>query len=241
MSLIEFKREQAASQNFRKFGFNADVDTSTIPEDVWDYGGIYTFPSDAGETMYISSSNTGDLINFTVQGLDENFYSKNVNIQISGQTPVTLGTFSRVFRSFNNDSVDMKGNVYIYTTGTVTNGVPQTASKVKAMVQSGLQQTEMAIYTVPADLNGYVGDISISCPRLANQTVAVRAHVDVREYGKVFRTQLVCGVNDSLYQDQLFTAIEVPAKADIRIRAQNVYASDTPVAASFDMYLTRNP
>jgi hypothetical protein len=239
MSHIEFKREQAAVDTFRKFGYNSDIDTITDPEDIWDYGGLYTFPSDSGETIYVSSSNTGDVSSFVVQGLDTNFNTKIETVTLNGQNSVEVGTFSRVFRAFNDSSNDLNGDVYAYTTGTVSAGVPQTASTVKAQVLSGFQQTQMAIYTVPADHKGFVCDIACSAPRLANQTIAIEMHLDTRKYGKIFRSQLVFGVNDSLYQDQLFSPIELPPKTDIRLRAQQVYASNTPVAASFDMYLER--
>jgi hypothetical protein len=239
MGLIEFKREQSIDQVFRNFGYNSDIDTTTNPEDIWDYGGLYTFGSDSGETVRISSNNTGDTGSFTVQGLDENFLNKNITLNLSGQTPVTVGTFSRVFGGFNAGSTDLNGNVYSYGTGTVTAGTPQSASMVRSMVKPVFQQTQMAIYTVPANYNAYICDITCSAPRLANQTIAVEMHLDVRRFGKVFRNQLVFGVNDSLYQDVLFAPIRIPSKSDIRLRAQQVYASDTPVAASFDLFLNR--
>jgi hypothetical protein len=239
MSLIEFKREQSIDQTFRKFGYNSDVDTTTDPEDIWDYGGLYTFGSDDGETVRISSDNTGDTDSFTVQGLDENFLNKSVTLNLSGQTPVTVGTFSRVFRGFNAGSTNLNGNVYSYGTGTVTTGTPQSASMIRSMAKPVFQQTQMAIYTVPANYNAYVCDVSCSAPRLANQTIAVEMHLEVRRFGKVFRTELVFGVNDSLYQDVLFAPIKIPGKSDVRLRAQEVYASNTPVAASFDLILER--
>lgn len=239
MSLIEFKREQSIEKAFRKFGYNSDIDTTTDPEDIWDYGGQYTFGSDSGETIRVSSNNTGDADSFTIQGLDENFLNKSVTLNLSGQTPVTVGTFSRVFRCFNAGSTDLNGNVYSYGVGTVTTGTPQSASIVRAMVKPTYQQTQMAIYTVPANYNAYICDITCSSPKLANQTVAVEMHLDVREFGKAFRSQLVLGVNDSLYQDVLFAPITIPSKSDIRLRAEQVYASNTPVAASFDLILKR--
>jgi len=239
MSLIEFKREQSIEKAFRKFGYNSDIDTTTDPEDIWDYGGQYTFGSDSGETIRVSSNNTGDADSFTIQGLDENFLNKSVTLNLSGQTPVTVGTFSRVFGAFNAGSTDLNGNVYSYGTGTVTTGTPQSASMIRSMVKPTYQQTQMAIYTVPANYNAYICDITCSAPKLANQTVAVEMHLDVREFGKAFRTQLVLGVNDSLYQDVLFAPITILSKSDIRLRAEQVYASNTPVAASFDLILKR--
>ena len=93
MGLIEFQREQSIDQVFRNFGYNSDIDTTTNPEDIWDYGGQYTFGSDSGETIRVSSSNTGDTDSFTVQGLDENFLNKSVTLNLSGQTPVTEELF----------------------------------------------------------------------------------------------------------------------------------------------------
>jgi|TARA_R110000803_G_scaffold182282_1_gene244613 hypothetical protein len=240
MALIEFKREQSIDEAFRKFGYNSDIDTNTDPEDIWDYGGLYTFGSDSGETIRISSDNTGDTGSFIVQGLDENFLNKSVTLNLSGQTPVTLGTFSRVFRGFNAGSTDLNGNVYSYGTGAVATGTPQSASMIRSMVKPIYQQTQMAIYTVPANHTAYICDVTCSSPRLANQTIAVEMRLDVRQFGKVFRNQLVFGVNDSLYQDVLFAPIKVPAKSDIRLRAQKVYANNTPVAASFDLILKRD-
>lgn len=239
MGLIEFKREQSIDQVFRKFGYNSDIDTSTDPEDIWDYGGLYTFGSNDGETVRISSNSTGDTGSFTVQGLDENFSNKTVTLNLSGQTPVTVGTFTRVIRAFNAGSTDLNGNVYSYGIGAVATGTPQSASMIRSMVKPTFQQTQMAIYTVPANYNAYICDVTCSAPRLANQTVAVEMHLDVRQFGEVFRTQLVFGVNNSLYRDEFFSPIKVVGKSDIRLRAQRVYANNTPVAASFDLFLKR--
>ena len=57
----------------RKFGTHDDVDSGTaINEAVWSYAdvaGDYVFPSDSGETMYISSSNDLDTIPITILNL----------------------------------------------------------------------------------------------------------------------------------------------------------------------------
>jgi hypothetical protein len=42
-----------AYTRFDKFGINEDIDTVSVPEDVWEFGGEYTFP--ANDTAPIDS------------------------------------------------------------------------------------------------------------------------------------------------------------------------------------------
>ena len=56
-----------------KFGENPDVDSGTIPEDIWEGGGSYVY--DAGGTnpiKYLSSNNVNDITPIEVSGLDIN-------------------------------------------------------------------------------------------------------------------------------------------------------------------------
>ena len=138
-----------------KFGSNNLITTATDPEDVWEYGGLYTF-SDTADIQSISSSSAADTgIVVRVQGLLDDGTQCSCYDTLNGQNIVTLdSTFWRVFRIENMDSVDLAGTVYCYRGTDETDGVPDTDSDVRASVSNGNNQTLMSIYTVPL---GYVG------------------------------------------------------------------------------------
>ena len=186
----------------RKFGTHEDVDSGTaINEAVWSYAdvaGDYVFPSDSGETMYISSNSTLDTMPITVQGLDADFKEKEQTITLQGQTRLTLdGTWSRINRAFNADTNDIAGNVFVYTNGANTDGEPDTASTVKAIIENGHNQTLQAIYTVPQNLLFHLSAFHLSCDaKNSNTTANLTLKLVVRLKGSVFRTQEIIAVSN---------------------------------------------
>jgi hypothetical protein len=94
----------------RKFGSNGAIDLQENNPDADDVAGDYVFPSDSGETMYISSSSALDTMPIRIQGLDADFKEKEQTITLQGQTRLTLdGTWSRINRAFNDDTNDIAG------------------------------------------------------------------------------------------------------------------------------------
>ena len=66
-------------------GNNDDIDTDSDPEDVWSFGGLYTFIS-SPVPLFISSSNNADNQEITISGLDENWLPQTQVITLTGQT-----------------------------------------------------------------------------------------------------------------------------------------------------------
>ena len=86
-----------------KFGENPDVDTGTGPEDVWDYGGMYTFSTSADITQ-ISSDDNSDTQVLTVIGLNSAWAEVTQTKTLTGTTPATLDTpLIRVYRAYNSE------------------------------------------------------------------------------------------------------------------------------------------
>lgn len=193
--------QRKTSKFVRKFGTHKDIDADVTSEAIWSYGdtaGDYTFPSNSGETMYISSSNALDTMPVTIQGLDENFQEKEQTVTLTGQTRITLdGKWSRINRAFNDDTDDIAGNVFIYTNGANTDGTPDTASTVKAIIENGHNQTMQAIYTVPINNLFHLSSYHISCDaKTQNTTANLTVTLVVRRKGSVFRTQEIIAVSN---------------------------------------------
>lgn len=187
----------------RKFGTHDDVDSGTaINEAIWSYAdvaGDYVFPSDSGETMYISSSSALDTMPIRIQGLDENFEEKEETVLMQGQTRITLdGKWSRINRAFNDDTNDIAGNIFVYTDGTNTDGTPDTASDVKAIIENGHNQSLQAIFTVPKGNQFLLSSYHLSCDAKApNTTANLTIKLIVRQKSSVFRTQEIIAVSNA--------------------------------------------
>ena len=185
----------------RKFGTHDDVDSDTSNEAIWSYAdvaGDYVFPSDSGETMYISSSSALDTMPIRIQGLDADFKEKEQTITLQGQTRLTLdGTWSRINRAFNDDTNDIAGNVFVYTNGANTDGVPNTANTVKGVIENVHNQTLQAIYTVPIDYYFHLSSFHLSCDaKTANTDANLTLKLIVRKKSSVFRTQEIIALSN---------------------------------------------
>lgn len=139
----------------RKFGTNPSVGIGAN-QDIWDQGGAYVFPSDSGEEMFIASSDTNDTEGGSgaeivdVVGLDQHGITKRSFVLMNGQTEVSIGVFSRVFRARVVGEQPNVGDLYVGN-GTFTTGVPE---NIFAKIVINASQTRMAIFTVPSDMMG---------------------------------------------------------------------------------------
>lgn len=174
--------------SIHKFGRNADVGTSE--EDVWNGPTAQETLLTTGTTLYISCEDNvngvGQIIR--VEGLDENFLHYNAEVTLTGQTQAQIGNangWTRVHRAYQvSGGADPVGNCWIAESDTLTGGVPDTATKVHAVIEytDAAQQTEKCMFTVPADhvalIHGF--SASIGTPSGASRTVTVV--IEVQEY-----------------------------------------------------------
>src|SRR3972149_2497177 len=78
-------------------GSNPDVDTGTLPEDVWDGGGLYPFMT-AATFLEVLSSSVNDSAagtgarTITLFGLNASYVPVNQVITLNGVTPVAIPT-----------------------------------------------------------------------------------------------------------------------------------------------------
>lgn len=229
-----------------KFGHNLGIDTNTVPEDVWDGGGTYNFiADDSPVTLYASSTDAGDNQIINGQGLDAGFNLQSGNVTLNGQSQVEIGsglTWTRFFRGYNTNGTAFSGTVYIAESDTLSGGVPQTSSKIKAIINPTYQQTEMAIYTVPAGYTAAIEAWWVSILRGAT-TKAADVLLYRRDYGGVFRDLMHVGISTTgtgYYRHPFTPAIKLLEKTDIKITVDNVTSNNTIITGGFDITLNAN-
>jgi hypothetical protein len=225
-----------------KFGNNSDINGSL--ETIWSQGGIYAYPSSA-IAMKVSSSSVDDDASGTgaqtvvVSGLDQNYNEVSETVELDGQTEVlTTITFIRVFRAFvvtAGSGGTAAGTIYVGT-GVVTAGVPAT---IYAAIPLGANQTQMALWTVPAGYTLYVTGGTFSAAS-NNDTQYVLGQFFFRLFGGVFRNVADITVNSNVFRYDWEIPIALPEKSDIEARAIALSGSNFYVTAAFEGIYIKN-
>ena len=226
------------------FGDNPDVDSINV-EDIWCYGGTYTYSSSA-VIHYISSSNAGDTQSIKVYGLDTNWDLQEVSVTLQGQTKTQIGTgetFIRIWRVKNDGSTDLAGDLYVYEDDTITAGIPDTATKVRGHILNGNNQSLMSHFTIPNGKTGYIASCSAGLSKKKDGLSNIRMYF--REFEKVFQvkgTETVSSTGSSIWSCNypFFRAVYdhngIQAKTDIKLTADSSVA-DAGVSASYTILL----
>lgn len=238
------KGQVTGASSLYKFGYNPDINGTE--ETVWSQGGDVVWPA-AAFTAFISSSSTADTSagtgaqTVTVEGLDENYAVQSVTVSMNGQAQVQIGDASgwirinRAFVATAGSGGTAAGTVYIAATG-VSSGVP--TGTIYASITDG-NQTQMAVYTVPASHTLYLDDLIFTAAiSQANNYATVK--LNTRDFGSnVFRTKFI----NVLQSNELIIDFEfplaIPEKTDIECRAVTSNTNNQ-IGASFQGVLIAN-
>jgi hypothetical protein len=226
-----------------KFGNNGDINGSL--ETIWSHGGIYAYPSSAIQ-MKVSSSSANDASAGTgartvvISGLDQNYNEISETVTLNGQTEVlTVNTFIRVFRGFVQSAGSgntAAGTIYVGT-GTVTAGVPAT---VYAEIPLGANQTQMALWTVPAGYTLYIYGGTFTAAS-NNVSQYILGQFCFRPQGGVFRNVADITVNSFAFRYDWEIPLAIPEKSDIEARAIAISGTNFFVTAAFEgLYIKNN-
>lgn len=222
-----------------KFGENALVPTTG--DDIWEFGGTYTFSTTA-DIDRLSSSSALDAQTIRVYGLDTDWKEVIQDITLTGQTPVELDTsLIRVHRMVNMSSTVIVGVVYCFVNSAVTAGVPDIDANVRAIINDGNNQTLMCIYTIPAGKTGYFtgGYITISDKIAAAAIFTSRARV----FGGAFAVKSKVGLNtsgSSWWQYQYDIPVPLPEKTDLKLTCDSASRDNVDVTGGFGIILIDN-
>lgn len=249
-SLAIAKGDVTGADSVNKWGNAKDFDSGDGKIDIWDgaedgepYEQMTYVFSTTDAIDSISSESVADVYDLTIEGLDINYNKVTQTKTLQGRTRVALDTpLLRVNRAYNNNGTEFLGHVFVYENTTLNLGVPIDTTKIRAIVHPGDQQTEMAIYTIPANVTGYIlgGYAATSGARKTTNYVIT---LESREQNKVFRTKQKFALSDeaSSFVPFLYhTPEKVLEKTDIKMTAQMTSDTGGSVSAGFSIILLDN-
>lgn len=148
-------------------------------------------------------------------------------VTLTGQTPVALGTaLARCTRmyvkdgSFGASSNNLVGDIYAYASDgvTVTAGVPQTSTAVKARIVAGVNQTEKSATSISSKDFWFIEKSNAGVTRSGGAAVNADSDIEIRRLGGVFRpVGLELQLRTAAKQvETIETHIIVPYNSDVR-------------------------
>lgn len=227
-----------------KFGRNPDVDTG-IPEDIWHGGGTYTgHPvSFTPETVNVRSDNANDAAAGTGARTVRIFGLKTSASTEYESEDITLNGTSNVA---SVESWWRINRAYVLTAGSggenagiITVESSVTTANVFAQMPVGFNQTQIAAYTVPAEMRMLVKRVRVSIVRNNGSAGSATISFRIREPGGVYRAirpfevQTGGPVNYTEFAGEVF-----PAGSDVKFRVDQVSDNNTICEAAFEYVLT---
>lgn len=218
-----------------KSGRNSDIDTATVPEDIWNGGGAYAgFPLTAPETVQAFSSSASDIGVLTVLYLPTATSTAYItgNITLNGTTPVNAA-FS-AYRVHSAYYTSAAGNV-----GEITVRWATTTSVIFVKIPIGTNQSYMAGYTIPFGSTGYIYEVF--CSIQGSATASVDGALWIRLNGMQFRLRRNFNAASGFaYRERLDGALVLPALTDIQMRITNCSANNTPVVGGYTILVVQD-
>ena len=219
-----------------KFGRNPDVDSGTIPETVWPYGGVASWSSSA-ETWYAMSTDASDTaVQVQVEGCGVSYTEVTQSVTLNGQTPVALGTaLLRVNSIRVIGGTQPLGTLYLSRTNAATAGVPTTASDVRGRVDPADNAGLAAVYTIPAGYTGFLVKLYMEASS-SDTEIALRSRSQNGVWITRSATRLAAAGRADVHWE---IPLALPEKTDIEVRVTVSTNSNNVVTSDFDLFLVR--
>jgi hypothetical protein len=252
MSIISFEKDffvevikgnVSGHSMVNKFGYNLSIDTGSVPEDVWNGGGLYAaFNATAAEIVEVFSSDAADDSAGTgartvdLFGLDGSYNETSETVILDGVTPVnTVNSYLRLDRAIVITAGTGGSNA-----GVITARQSVTTANVFTAIPISRNQTNIAAYTIPAGKTGYLYSLGVTVSK-ATDTEA-QFDLFVRPFGEVFQGKDpgVASKAGGQYIRNTHPWLEITEKSDIVVRVSSVGANGTQVDANFAILLVDN-
>ena len=231
----------AGYTHVNKFGENESsaIDTQ---EPVWDGSTTYQYPTAADSVVRISQTTNQEAMlsaNIEIQGLDASWNLAIDTVALDGSnttTPVTLPTpLIRVFRMKVLANVVSNSPIRVHNTAETVD---------YAIISTGMNQTLMALYTVPNGKTAYITQYYVSITRSAALDPTgtdVKLWAADRDAGYEFQLKHSIGLPQSTtpYSHPFKPYMKVTQKTDIKLTT-TCDSKAGQVHGGFDLILVDN-
>lgn len=220
-----------------KFGRNPDVDTGSVPEDVWNGGGTYTgFPTGSPEEFQVVSSSASDTgtLTFTYLASSTSTAYQTATVTLNGTTPVNTGITGYRCHTAQYSS----GSSTNFNIGSITLRHAVTTANIFFVMPIGRSQTNVSGYTVPSGSSGYIR--RLFCRVIGSTNGQVDGSIWVRSSGGSprLRRPFSAATADS-FEELPYGGIVVSAGSDIIIRISSASVNNLDVIAGYDLILVK--
>lgn len=233
----------SGTSGFSIYGRNPDVDTATVPEDVWFNGGVWVQPTVARVHNIASTSNSDSAAGGTgartisIVGLNSTYDQISETISLNGTSNVpTVNSY--IFISSMTVLTAGSGGANV---GNIS-ATAVTDATVSAIMGATYNKTTLGIYQVP---NGYTGYISRWQAGMQQATASSGAEVNllIKPFGGVFELRAIhvlSNSGDSEEEDIYDTYIPLAAKTIVKSQVKSVTANNTDIQARIQIMLVAN-
>ena len=237
--LLRVDTHDTATPGVHKFGSNPQITSGSVPEDIWDGGGVYPGFIPAALPCEILSNDPNDDDGDTgantveVQGLGDDGNMRSVIATMDGVNPVAIGIFFRIFRLIVKTAGASDGNEGTITARTVAGPV------IMAQILPLVGQTLMAIFTTSNDFSkAHMVELIVVLRASTAQAVAGTIILQARPSGGAWQTKEILEAHS--YGGEvvlpLAHAPEYFPLTDLRLRAIAVSAAGgLTVSGGFDL------
>ena len=213
-------------------GHNGDIDTGTIPEDVWESGGVYTgrpiITDTTGKEFEIVSDSTNDADGGTgaqtvkVTYIDGVGYERDIIVTMNGTTPVPLGvTGWRV----NKTQVVTAGTGNKNDGNITVRWVSPDQATIFDYILAGDSLAHTCVYTIPKGRVGIVYNYGLSITD--NNTTFAQFSLMCMDVNGVEKVGCYCGTAGRADND-IYSQV-LPALSTVYIRVNDVGSNDANV------------
>lgn len=222
-------------------GNNPDVDTGTVPEDIWTGGGLYPFMTDATSLELVSSSASDAAAGVgartvLISGLDANYVEQSSVITLNGTTAVALPVqYFRINQMMVLTAGSSESNVGTLTLRDAGGGT------TRGLIPASIGITRQAVFTVPAGHTLSIHSILGSLNRVTGIDKNITIGFSFRSAVGVRRLTLEFSLSSAVpYRHDGIPGIVMAEKTDFSLRTTFSDSNDVDVTGAFLGLLFKN-